>query len=78
MLIKFSPKGKVLMTIGRREDPVAMLSNMPGGGASSRPQREVPRSAARPMSPWDQQGNIFVSDGTRRARRQVRQERPSS
>src|SRR3954465_1505290 len=33
MLVKFSPEGRVLMTIGRREDPVAMLSNMPGGGA---------------------------------------------
>src|SRR5688500_19374793 len=32
MLIKFNPEGKVLMVIGRREDPVAMLSNMPGGG----------------------------------------------
>jgi hypothetical protein len=32
VLIKFSPEGRVLMTIGRREDPVAMLSNMPGGG----------------------------------------------
>src|SRR6187431_687389 len=31
MLIKLSPEGKILMTIGRREDPVAMLSNMPGG-----------------------------------------------
>ena len=33
MLIKFSPAGKVLMTMGRRSDPVAMLSNMPGAGA---------------------------------------------
>src|SRR6187397_1114665 len=33
MLIKFNPAGKVLMTIGRREDPVEMLGNMPGGGA---------------------------------------------
>src|SRR5688572_23309385 len=32
MLVKFSPEGRILMTIGRREDPVAMLSNMPGGG----------------------------------------------
>src|SRR5512134_2596127 len=32
MLVKFSPEGKVLMTIGRREDPVASLGNMPGNG----------------------------------------------
>ena len=32
MLTKFSPEGKVLMTIGRREDPVEMLGNMPGQG----------------------------------------------
>src|SRR5437667_9770447 len=29
-IIKFSPEGKILMTLGRREDPVATLSNMPG------------------------------------------------
>src|SRR5678815_372146 len=32
MLTKFSPEGKVLMTIGRRTDPVNMLANMPGAG----------------------------------------------
>ncbi len=30
MLVKFAPDGRVLMTIGRREDPVRMLANMPG------------------------------------------------
>src|SRR5688572_11622991 len=28
MLVKFNPEGRVLMTIGRREDQVAMLSNI--------------------------------------------------
>src|SRR5262245_63392896 len=32
MITKFSPAGKVLMTIGRREDRVNMLGNMPGEG----------------------------------------------
>ena len=32
MLTKFSPEGKVLLTIGRREDPIEMLGNMPGQG----------------------------------------------
>src|SRR5215475_8317635 len=32
MLVKFAPDGRVLMTIGRREDPVKMLANMPGNG----------------------------------------------
>src|SRR5438552_14438434 len=31
-IVKFSPEGKILMTIGRREDPIAELSNMPGNG----------------------------------------------
>src|SRR5919198_4559649 len=33
MIIKFSPEGRVLMTLGRREDPIRLLGNMPGGGA---------------------------------------------
>src|SRR4030095_7914345 len=33
MVIKFNPEGtKILMTIGRRPDPLAQLTNMPGGG----------------------------------------------
>ena len=32
MLVKFSPEGKVLMVIGRREDPVGSLAAMPGQG----------------------------------------------
>ena len=31
-IVKFSPEGKVLMTIGRREDPVLSLNAMPGQG----------------------------------------------
>ena len=76
MLIKFSPEGKVLMTIGRREDPVAMLSNMPGGGRLPRPQREVPlrpRNRRRLRSAGQ---HLRLRRLLRRAGREVRQERP--
>jgi hypothetical protein len=62
MLIKFSPEGKILMTIGRREDPVAMLSNMPGGGMFHGRNAKY-RFGRETDVAWDQQGNIFVSDG---------------
>src|SRR5882724_6285524 len=36
MLIKFSPEGtKILMTLGRRPDPLFQLTNMPGNGGST-------------------------------------------
>ena len=62
MLIKFSPEGRVLMTIGRREDPVAMLSNMPGGGRFHGRNAKY-RFGRQTDVGFDQQGNIFVSDG---------------
>jgi NHL repeat len=62
MLIKFSPEGKVLMTIGRREDPVAMLTNMPGGGRFHGRNAKY-RFGRQTDVAFDQQGNIFVSDG---------------
>ena len=62
MLIKFSPEGKVLMTIGRREDPVAMLGNMPGGGRFHGRNAKY-RFGRQTDVAFDQQGNIFVSDG---------------
>src|SRR6186997_1147959 len=31
-IVKFSPAGQILMTIGRRDDPVTALSNMAGAG----------------------------------------------
>jgi len=62
MLIKFNPAGQVLMTIGRREDPVAMLSNMPGAGAFHGRNAKY-RFGRETDVAFDQQGNIFVSDG---------------
>ena len=62
MLTKFSPEGKVLMTIGRREDPVNMLGNMPGAGRFHGRNAKY-RFGRETDVAFDQQGNIFVSDG---------------
>ena len=62
MLVKFSPEGRVLMTIGRREDPVEMLANMPGTGRFHG-RNEKYRFGRQTDVAFDQQGNIFVSDG---------------
>jgi len=62
MIIKFSPEGKVLMVLGRRNDPVEQLSNMPGSSAfHGRNSRN--RFGRQTDVAFDQQGNIFVSDG---------------
>src|SRR5678816_3194219 len=61
-IVKFSPEGKVLMTIGRREDPVAMLNNMPGQGRYHGRNAKY-RFGRETDVAFDQQGNIFVSDG---------------
>jgi hypothetical protein len=62
-LVKFSPDGnRVVMVIGRREDPVAMLGNMPGGGAFHGRNQKY-RFGRQTDVAFDQQGNIFVSDG---------------
>ena len=62
MLVKFSPEGRVLMVIGRREDPVPMLLNMPGRG-TFHGRNEKYRFGRQTDVAFDQQGNIFVSDG---------------
>jgi hypothetical protein len=62
MLTKFSPEGKVLMTIGRRTDPVESLNNMPGGGRFHGRNLKY-RFGRETDVAFDQQGNIFVSDG---------------
>jgi hypothetical protein len=61
-LVKFSPEGKVLMTIGRRDDPVEMLGNMPGTGAYHGRNANY-RFGRQTDVAFDQRGNIFVSDG---------------
>ena len=61
-IVKFSPEGKILMTIGRREDPVATTAAMPGQGVYHG-RNEKYRFGRQTDIAWDQQGNIFVSDG---------------
>ncbi len=97
MIVKFSPEGKVLMTLGRKPEdfsgiPGPVAENESAGGISggqierqlllsSRPGGMPPAAAAAGgggegggLGPfamfnretdvaWDQQGNIFVSDG---------------
>jgi len=61
-IIKFNPEGKVLMVVGRRDDPVAMLTNMPGT-ATFHGRNGRNRFGRQTDIGWDQQGNFFVSDG---------------
>src|SRR5215470_8970023 len=60
MVTKFSPAGKVLMVLGRRDPPL-------GFAAATRTGPNPPDQKyifCRPTDVgWDQQGNIFVSDG---------------
>ena len=62
MITKFAPDGRVLMTIGRRTDPVEALGNMPGQGRFHG-RNEKYRFGRETDVAFDQQGNIFVSDG---------------
>ena len=62
MLIKFNPEGRVLMVIGRREDPTMSILNMPGAGVYHG-RNEKYRFGRQTDVAFDQQGNIFVSDG---------------
>ena len=62
VITKFSPEGKILMVIGKRPDPLEMLGNMAGGGQFSGANK--PYSFHRQTDiGFDQNGNIFVSDG---------------
>ena len=60
MVVKFSPEGRVLMTMGRRPEAVEGVEPTPGvaqGGGE-------PYRFNRPTDvTWDPAGNIFVSDG---------------
>ena len=63
MLVKFSPEGKVLMTIGRREDPVRDARRTCRAQGAFHGRNEKYRFGRETDVAWDQQGNIFVSDG---------------
>jgi NHL repeat len=66
-IVKFSPEGKVLMTLGRRRDPVASLSDMPGSGSFLGLDKPYQFGRETDIA-FDQQGNLFVSDGYNDAR----------
>ena len=51
MLVKFSPEGRVLMVIGRREDPVDMLAQHARQRRASTAATRSTASAGRPTSP---------------------------
>jgi len=61
MITKFSPKGRVLMVLGRR--PLAVLGVLPAPPPGpNRPAQKY--EFCRPTDiGWDPEGNIFVSDG---------------
>jgi hypothetical protein len=66
-IVKFSPEGRILMTVGRRTDPIFAIGNMPGQGAFHG-RNEKYRFGRETDIAWDQQGNFFVPDGYSDAR----------
>jgi sugar lactone lactonase YvrE len=61
MLIKFNPEGRVVMTMGRRPEPVDALAGVPTPPDPTNPGKYI---FSRPTDvAWDAQGNIFVTDG---------------
>ena len=62
MVIKFSPEGRVLMTMGRREEAVEGVRATAAPGTPPPPAQ--PYRFNRPTDvTWDPAGNIYISDG---------------
>ncbi len=61
MVIEFNPEGRVVMTLGRRPEPLDAISSPPPPLPAANPGKYV---FDRPTDVgWDPAGNIFVSDG---------------
>jgi sugar lactone lactonase YvrE len=65
MVIKFNPAGRVVMTLGRRPEPIDALASPPPPGPAANPIATPGKYVFdRPTDVgWDPAGNIFVSDG---------------
>ncbi len=61
MIIKFNPEGRVVMTMGRRPEPVDAIAGAPVPPNPANPGKYI---FDRPTDVgWDAEGNIFVTDG---------------
>ena len=61
MVIEFNPEGRVVMTLGRRPEPLDALAGRPPAASAANPGKYT---FSRPTDVgWDADGNIFVSDG---------------
>src|SRR5438093_5370056 len=71
MIVKFSPQGQVLMTLGRKPEAVDFLERFVERGEKNTERFPVgtPGTFNRPTDvTWDSQGNIYVADGYNNSR----------
>src|SRR5437764_780964 len=62
MVIKFNPQGRVVLVLGRRQETVNQLADLPGQGAYTGANKTALRNRPTDVA-WDKDGNIFASDG---------------